>query len=301
MAFTTLLRNEKLFQLFLVLLSAGLAWLGNAYGNDQVPLAEKRLEYSTFAVPNPLQDLTVEGSDLSVSVRSNGLEIENVGIVHARIENTGHAHILRSDFDGPLVIRSKDGWDILSVVNDDGYAIKPVWSRVGADTFSAQPFLINAGDVFGATIFLTRQSPIQVPEELGYSAALPIEFNARILGLSGITPQDFSGSLLGPIYVQHRFISLLFFLATFILFCFWTVKYITNSAMLAKNKAGKFLAVLCLTSTLLMVEGVTNYALGIDANYYVLPETWINLPLILQGIIMYSALLMKAKSGGRPE
>jgi hypothetical protein len=87
-----------------------------------------------------------------------GKELKSLYSISYRIENTGEAPILKTDFSEDLKVSFSDYWEILALKNlaTNPAELSPEWEKVNYHEIRLKPLLMNAGDRFGLEIYLSR-------------------------------------------------------------------------------------------------------------------------------------------------
>jgi hypothetical protein len=152
---------------------------------------EKSLSQTLIGPIDPLTDLTPlisanPGFTLTVGERS----YSNLSIQQFILRNEGKAPILPADFEKPLQVHAKNGWEIVTIKNSDAPGhVDLRWSGITARTFEAEPFLLNPGEDIWQVLYLTHDESIAPKKEKN---GPPIYLSVRLTNLVGFStkPSD---------------------------------------------------------------------------------------------------------------
>jgi hypothetical protein len=157
---------------------AGVAY--QTFGRGPVPA--KHLLSSNASAISILDDLKNAGDAITTSVvDAKGNKIDNIYNATIYLANSGAAPILSTDFDGKVKLVTKEPWSILTIRNTTEIGTPHFnWHKVSNTEFEADPILINPGDFFSISVYLT--SDIAKPDTI----KVPLSWDVRIANLSQI-------------------------------------------------------------------------------------------------------------------
>lgn len=150
------------------------------------PILEKKIELKISFI-NPLEDLAGLGNKVSLSTRSQTLNIDNIIIARTSISNVGRAPIVPNDYYERISVNVKKPWKILAVGNDSLFrGVEFKWNRISDSSFEAVPALLNPGDIVSANVYLTNTGDEKL-SKIEKTAKPEIEWKARIVNMPAFT------------------------------------------------------------------------------------------------------------------
>jgi hypothetical protein len=146
------------------------------------PIPAKHLSSSNASAISILDDLKNAGDAITTSVvDAKGNKIDNIYNATIYLANSGAAPILSTDFDGKVKLVTKEPWSILTIRNTTESGTPHFnWHKLSNTEFEADPILINPGDLFSISVYLT--SDVAKPD----TTKVPLNWDVRIANLSQI-------------------------------------------------------------------------------------------------------------------
>jgi len=122
------------------------------------PAPEKHVELSHFSPINPLQDLSILGSRVTLSLQAEGHAIDNLVIAKGFLRNVGGTPIVPNDYHENLSVNVDPPWRIVAVENGRDFSgiVQLRWKRISDTRFEAEPALLNPGDLVSTNVYLTN-------------------------------------------------------------------------------------------------------------------------------------------------
>jgi len=119
-------------------------------------IPEKKLQIETYG-GTYITQLFKKFTDGTFSINIAGKEVKSLYSITYRIENTGKAPILKSDFSENLTLTFPERWQILVLENPKTVPpeFSPVWERISNHEVQLKPMLINPEDKFGLEVYLS--------------------------------------------------------------------------------------------------------------------------------------------------
>jgi hypothetical protein len=178
-----------------------------------------------------MEDLSVLGEKVALSLRVADQTIDNIEIVRAWLTNIGTAPILRTDYDQNIALTVQKPWKIITIENGNGYLgdvnspprplVEFKWNRRSDTIFEAEPALLNPNDQVAINIYLTNTNFGN--EKPNYSETrsdtAPVAWKVRIANLSGVVIRsNTSANPAATIFIYLKNWGLLFTIITSMLF-----------------------------------------------------------------------------------
>jgi len=156
------------------------------YGRGPSP--EKHVELTRFSPINPLQDLSILGSRVTLSLQAEGHAINNLVIVKGYLRNAGDAPVVPSDYHENLSVNVDPPWRIVAVENGrDFYGLVRLrWKRISDTRFEAEPALLNPGDLVSTNVYLTNLR-FSTPPTTEKQPEAKVEWRVRITNLRALS------------------------------------------------------------------------------------------------------------------
>ncbi len=176
----------------------------------------KSVLLGTIGPIDPLRDLDGLSGDTNLNLSIADRTFDNVVIWRFSLENLAIAPITADEFSVPLQVSVEPPWEIIAIKKSD-YDIGPIdlkWIRINSTRMEAMPFLLNPGDKFRQTVYLTATKP-----NAGESS---ISVTARIENLKSFTVEQ---SILDRPYkstiVDLSFSQVIFLVLVASLYLYW--------------------------------------------------------------------------------
>jgi len=149
---------------------------------------EKTVEIQYLGSINLLNDLSVLGEKLNVSLSINNNIVSNIYLSQTMLKNVGNSPILPTDIFDNLSIHVGEPWKIIAVSNY-GHELKTFipmeWKRISDTEFQAEKALINPGDTVWAKVYVTNTS--YDPNTKKDNSTPKIEWSGRVSNLKKFT------------------------------------------------------------------------------------------------------------------
>jgi hypothetical protein len=129
------------------------------------------ITYDIYQKSSPFSELTIEqgysfnpiafgeNAKKRISMSVDGENVQDVQVYYFRINNTGKAPILPTDYIEPLKISTQKPFRIIAI---EKQSAKPQdltvdWNRINTEAFQIKPMLLNPGDSFGTLVFVSQE------------------------------------------------------------------------------------------------------------------------------------------------
>lgn len=244
---------------------------------DRGPLPDKQLSLDLPAyATDPASDLEALGERVNVSIVIDGDPFDHVLISGFSIANIGASPVTPEDFHKPLSVTVDPPWKIVTVEN--GHMLlgdiiphrgrAPVlleWKKKSDRQFEAAPFLLNPGDEFDQTVYLTSDGGSAI---IGSGPKLDVQ--ARVRNMSGFSKHVRSSDRIerrGPkwLLIQVQDFGIIFLLATASLFLVWYLLLLHRGRLFGKRKA-RWL-------TLIVLAALLSYSAAESVTYWAFPTS----------------------------
>jgi hypothetical protein len=274
--------------LLFICLSVQIAWQALVSG----PIPEKSLTSNIINSSDALIALKSAGGAISVSVKAGDKPLSNLFVVTAILTNTGHAPILRSDIDKNITLSTVKPWEIIAITSpssDRGISFN--WTKANETEFSAEPALINSGDVIVSTVYITHSTELPA----GVSLRPPLFWNTRIANLAAIMPEKTTTQTIDPgifpLIVLVYGNGLLFLLVSFSIYTFSYLYLLMRNGILYIFNIKSIIIVL--------ISSIFSLAAAESATFYLFRTNLIlknnneiiNLPIIIFNFVLLGVLI----------